>query len=104
MGGDIEPEEIRLRMQRQLREGRVGYEAPRTGALSQIIEGAHDIARDVYSLDWTVLTATDDEFVTSDRPVSMVDRTPKFPWSGNAWMSSDGATSFTRSVHRRGCS
>ncbi len=87
-------EKIRRRMQRQLLEGRVGYEAARTGALSQIIDGIHDLAGEVYSLDWTVLTATEDEFITSDRPVSMVDLTPEFPWSGNAWKSSDGAISF----------
>ncbi len=89
-----ELEEMRGRMQRQLLEGRVGYASPRTGALSQIIKGAGELAKDVYSLDWTVLTAEGAEFITSDRPVSMVDLTPEYPWSGNAWNSSSGAISF----------
>jgi hypothetical protein len=38
--------------------------------------------------------ADEAEFITSDRPVSMVDRSPRYPWSGNAWMSSPGAISF----------
>jgi len=87
-------EAVRLRMQRQLLDGDVGFDQPRVGALHQIIDGAHDLAQTIYDLDWTVLTATDAEFVTSDRPVSMVDHTPEHPWSGNAWTSSPGAISF----------
>ena len=87
-------EEMRSRMQEQLLEGRVSYASPRTGALSQIIGGAGELAKEIYSLDWTVLTAEGAEFITSDRPVSMVDLTPEYPWSGNAWNSSSGAISF----------
>lgn len=89
-----ELEELRLRMQRQLLDGLVGYEAPRTGAIYQIIDGAHEIAAVIYALDWTVLSARDAEFITSDRPVSMVDLSPKHAWSGNAWTSSPDALSF----------
>ncbi len=93
----MSPEELeamRERMQKQLLEGRVGYESPRTGALSQILKAANDIASEVYSLDWTVLTADGGEFITSDRPISMVDPTPEHPWTGNAWRSSGNAISF----------
>lgn len=81
-------------MQRQLLEGRVTFEAPRTGAMRQIIQTAHDLARTIYKQDWTVLEARGAEFVTSDSPVSMVDLTPEHPWSGNGWESSAGAVSF----------
>ncbi len=89
-----ELEEMRLRLRQQLLNGQVRYEAPRAGALKQILNVATEIAMEIYSLDWTVLTATGDEFVTSDRPISMVDTTPEHPWSGNAWKSSPGAISF----------
>lgn len=52
------------------------------------------MAATVYALDWTIVEADGPEFVTSDRPVSMVDLTPEAPWSGNAWVSSPGALSF----------
>ena len=89
-----EAEAMRRRMQQQLFEGQIGYEAPTTGALAQIVGGANDVAKEVYSLDWVVLTATDEEFITSDRPISMIDHTPRHPWSGNAWKSSPGAINF----------
>jgi hypothetical protein len=89
-----EREALRLRMQAELLEGRVSYETPRAGALKLIIEGAHEIARTIFSLDWTVITADESEFITSDHPISMVDTSPEHPWSGNAWKSSPGAVSF----------
>lgn len=45
-------------------------------------------------MDWAVLTAEGAEFITSDRPISMRDTSPEYPWSGNAWKSSPGAISF----------
>lgn len=89
-----ELEDMRKRMQNQLLEGRVGYESPRTGALAQIMKVATEIADEIFALDWIVLTAEGAEFVTSDRPISMVDHAPKHPWSGNAWKSSTEAISF----------
>lgn len=90
-----EAEELRLRLQKQLLDGRVSYEAPRTGAMRQIVSASTELAASIYSLDWTVLVADGDaEFITSDRPISMVDLTPEYPWSGNAWNSSPGAISF----------
>jgi hypothetical protein len=41
--------------------------------------------------DWTILRATDAEFITNDRGIAMFDPTPRFPWSGNAWLSSPNA-------------
>lgn len=89
-----ELESMRKRMQKQLLDGEVGFESPRTGALVQILEGATEIAELIYSLDWIVLTAEEAEFITSDRPISMVDHAPPHPWSGNAWSSSADALSF----------
>ncbi|HEX4669851.1 MAG TPA: DUF4238 domain-containing protein [Solirubrobacterales bacterium] len=89
-----ELEDMRKRMQNQLLEGRVGYESPRTGALAQIMKVATEIAGEIFSLDWIVLTAEGAEFVTSDRPISMVDHAPQHPWSGNGWKSSAEAISF----------
>jgi len=52
-----ELEATRKRMQEQLLEGRVGYESPRSGALAQIMKVATDLADEIFSLDWIVLTA-----------------------------------------------
>ncbi len=89
-----EAEDLRLRMQRQLLEGRVHYESPRPGAMTQILNAADELAMQIFGLDWTVLTAEGAEFVTSDRPISMVDSTLEYPWPGNAWNSSPGAITF----------
>ena len=89
-----ELEATRRRMQKQLLEGRVRYESPRSGALTQIMNLATEIADEIFSLKWIVLTAQGADFVTSDRPISMVDHAPKHPWSGNAWKSSHDAISF----------
>jgi len=89
-----ELEEMRKRMQSQLLEGRVSYESPRTGALAQILKVAAEIADEIFSLEWVVLTAEGAEFITSDRPISMVDPAPPHPWSGNGWRSSAKAISF----------
>jgi hypothetical protein len=89
-----EAEEMRGRMQDQLLEGRVVYETPRAGALAHVLSVAAEIAAEIYDLDWTVLTAEGAEFVTSDRPISMRDTSPEYPWSGNAWRSSPLAINF----------
>ncbi|HET7443868.1 MAG TPA: DUF4238 domain-containing protein [Solirubrobacterales bacterium] len=89
-----ELESMRKRMQNQLLEGKVGYESPRTGAMAQILKVASEIAEEIVSLDWILLSAEGAEFVTSDRPISMVDHAPEHPWSGNAWKSSAEAISF----------
>ena len=39
-------------------------------------------------LPWTLLTATEGVFICSDRPLTMYDRTPPYPFSAPAWMSS----------------
>jgi hypothetical protein len=62
--------------------------------LTQVLSVAQEIAAAIYELEWIVVTAEGAEFVTSDRPISMRDTSPEFPWSGNAWRSSPGAISF----------
>ena len=39
-------------------------------------------------LPWTLLTATEGTFICSDRPLTMYDPTPRYPFSAPAWMSS----------------
>jgi hypothetical protein len=45
----------------------------------------------IYQMPWTLLEATGEGFVCSDRPITMRDPKPKFPWSGAAWLSSEYA-------------
>jgi hypothetical protein len=40
-------------------------------------------------LPWTLLTATEGFFICSDRPLTMHDPTPPYPFSAPAWMSSE---------------
>jgi hypothetical protein len=40
-------------------------------------------------LPWTLLTATEGAFICSDRPLTMYDPTPLYPFSAPAWMSSE---------------
>ncbi len=39
-------------------------------------------------LPWTLLTATEGAFICSDRPLTMYDQIPPYPFSAPAWMSS----------------
>jgi hypothetical protein len=89
-----EIEQLRLRMQSQLEGGQIAYEEPRAMVFKLMLGTLHDIAQVVYGLDWTVVEATEADFVASDRPVAMVDPTPEHPWSGNAWKSSPNAITF----------
>ena len=50
---------------------------------------AHAMA--IYALSWVVLRAREGELVLGDRVVTMRDPTPRFPWSGNGWHSSQTA-------------
>jgi len=91
---DEEIEAVRLTMKAQLEQGRVGYQEPKGMSIKLILEGAHDIAELLYGLDWVLLQTEDAEFVTSDRPVSMADPTPRHSWTGNGWISSPNAINF----------
>lgn len=42
----------------------------------------------VYELPWTLLHATEGGFICSDRPLTMHDLTPEYPWSAPGWESS----------------
>ena len=91
---DDEIEAVRLTMKAQLEEGRVDYQHPKGMSIKLILGGAHEIAELVYGLDWVLLQAEDAEFVTSDRPISMADPSPRHSWTGNGWISSPNAINF----------
>ncbi len=47
-----------------------------------------ELSQVVNFLPWTLLKATENVFICSDRPLTMYDRTPPYPFSAPAWMSS----------------
>jgi hypothetical protein len=68
---------------------------PSQGHLMQfVLMGMAHTCSIVYQLPWTLLEATTEPFVCSDRPITMRDPNPKFPWSGAAWLSSEDAISY----------
>lgn len=52
---------------------------------------ADEVALMIASLEWHLLRASEDEFVTSDRPMGLHDPAPPQPWSGHALASSPQA-------------
>lgn len=91
LADEMSDEEIEARRRWMIRahdEGRIKMTNVREQALELMLSVCDDVASMVYALQWTVVTAGEGEFITSDRPLSMVDPTPPFPWSGNAWQSS----------------
>jgi hypothetical protein len=88
---DEEIEEFRRRTLGMLRSDEVGYDSPRTAALSTGFRASGEIAAHIFGMTWTVLGSTDEYFVTSDRGLAMFDPKPKYPWSGNSWESSPKA-------------
>jgi Protein of unknown function (DUF4238) len=70
-------------------EGRISFELPRQEVLRQAILALTATWFAINCLPWTVLKAKPGcLFVCSDRPLTMHDPTPPFPWSAPAWESS----------------
>jgi hypothetical protein len=71
-----------------LTEGSIRIEPPDQEVLLMSLEMFANTSMLICALPWTLLTATEGAFVCCDRPLTMYDPTPKFPWSAPGWMSS----------------
>jgi hypothetical protein len=80
-------EEFRQEMLASLKEGRVEFADPRAQALALNMSAAGAAAPVAYQMHWTLLQR-EGAFITSDRGLAMYDPQPRFPWSGQAWLSS----------------
>lgn len=95
-----ELEELRQRMLRQLADGEIVHKDPGAQAMRMLMSASGNVAQEIYWCQWSVLTSQSKSFVTSDRGLSMFDPSPRFPWSGNAWLSSpDAQTLIPLSAH-----
>jgi Protein of unknown function (DUF4238) len=87
-------EEIRRLLERTraaLESGEIAFDDPKSRSFTLMLGGTDRVAEAIFNLEWVILRAGEDEFVTSDRAIAMHDSTPKFPWSGNALESSPNA-------------
>lgn len=80
-------EEFRQRVLRDLEEGRIEFSDPRAQAFGLNFNAAGAAASIVYDMHWTLLRRPA-AFITSDRGLAMHDPKPRFPWSGQRWLSS----------------
>ena len=71
-----------------LTSGRVTIVPPDQEVLQLSFQMLAESSQIVNFLPWTLLTATEGVFICSDRPLTMYDRTPRYPFSAPAWMSS----------------
>lgn len=88
---DEEIERMRQRMLAQLQAGDVSHADPNAESLRVMLEQSSSLAETIHQMQWCVLEAAEDEFITSDRGIAMHDPTLRFPWEGHAWKSSDDA-------------
>jgi Protein of unknown function (DUF4238) len=87
-GSSEDVEALRARCLEGLKDGSIAFPDLRSVALQMTLKSAADVAQLIYQMEWVLLRAVDSEFVTSDRGLAMVDPTPRWPWSGAAWLSS----------------
>jgi hypothetical protein len=71
--------------------GKHTIEVPAGAVLHAMTTLTPGTAAVIATQDWTLLRATEGEFITNDRGIAMFDPTPRFPWTGNAWHSSPNA-------------
>jgi hypothetical protein len=86
--GEQEIEAFRAKTIQMLKSGEIAFEDPQLGAFQMMLRTADVLASTIASLEWTLIGATEGEYVTSDRGMAMHDPNPKFPWSGHALRSS----------------
>jgi hypothetical protein len=86
-----EVEQFRQLILSQLSSRELGIQPSKELILRTMLEGWLDRAGLAASLSWKILRTETGEFVIGDRPLTMTDPTPPYPWSGNAWISSDHA-------------
>jgi Protein of unknown function (DUF4238) len=71
-----------------LRDGHVRISDPKAFALDMLQHAAADTFQIIFQLHWELLEDEQTSFITSDRGMALHDPTPRFPWSGQAWLSS----------------
>jgi hypothetical protein len=72
-----------------LTEGGVRIIPPDQEVLQLSFQMLAESSQIVNFLPWTLLKATEGTFICSDRPLTMYDLTPPYPFSAPAWMSSE---------------
>lgn len=83
--GDVEIDAVRRRM------GTIELADLERKAFLLVLQTADEMAFTIASMEWHLMQATEDEFITSDRPMGLHDPAPEFPWSGHALASSPKA-------------
>lgn len=84
---DEEIEAFRQRLVGSLQRGEMSYADPKGQAFRLMLSTADDLASVINDMGWTLLTARDGEFVTSDRALAQYVPHFRFPWSGHAWLA-----------------
>jgi hypothetical protein len=72
-----------------LTQGHIRIEPPDQEVLIISLQALAVISHTVNTMPWTLLQAKEGAFVSSDRPLTMYDPEPKFPWSAPGWISSE---------------
>jgi hypothetical protein len=71
-----------------LTDGSVRIEPPEQEVLMLSLNTLAGASQLVNALPWTLLQATEGAFICSDRPLTMHDPAPPYPWSAPGWLSS----------------
>ena len=84
-------EAFRVRTLRELQDGTLALEAPKEMALQGMLRTWLDFAGQLHDMHWKLLHTREGDLVIGDRPMTMHDPTPRFPFSGNGLHSSSAA-------------
>lgn len=71
-----------------LTDGSMRIEPPDQEVLTLLLNMLAETSQLVNVLPWTLLQATEGAFICSDRPLTMYDPTPPYPWCAPGWLSS----------------
>jgi len=71
-----------------LTDGRVRIEPPDQEVLTHSLNMLAEVSQLVNALPWTLLQATEGAFICADRPLTMYDPTPRYPFAAPGWDSS----------------
>ena len=84
-------ERFRQETLRYLEDGRLIVEAPKEDAMRALFDNWLAMAGKIADLKWKAMIARKGQFVLGDRPMTMHDPTPRYPFSGNGLRSSPNA-------------
>ena len=85
-----------------LTDGSVVIEPPDQEVLTLSLNMLAEVSQTINALPWVLLQATEGAFICSDRPLTMHDPTPPYPFSAPGWLSSPMVES-TIPLSRRAC-